>query len=86
MIVKSCFLILVFVIFASVSGIISFSNSGVIDSEVIHKGILVGIASMVGVFIGIKIIEKCIFQLIEKFYFAYMPYQYLEPPTLCLIS
>ncbi|EHT5418921.1 sulfite exporter TauE/SafE family protein [Campylobacter jejuni] len=49
---------LFFVIFASVSGIISFSNSGVIDSEVIHKGILVGIASMVGVFIGIKIIEK----------------------------
>ncbi len=85
MIVKSCFLILVFVIFASVSGIISF-QIGVIDSEVIHKGILVGIASMVGVFIGIKIIEKCIFQLIEKFYFAYMPYQYLEPPTLCLIS
>ncbi|AXP09439.1 sulfite exporter TauE/SafE family protein [Campylobacter hepaticus] len=49
---------LFFVIFASISGIISFSNSGVIDFEVIHKGVLVGIASMIGVFIGIKIIEK----------------------------
>lgn len=49
---------LFFVIFASVSGIISFANSGVINSEVIHKGILVGIASMIGVFMGIKIIEK----------------------------
>ncbi|MFQ6342464.1 sulfite exporter TauE/SafE family protein [Campylobacter sp. VTCC 70190] len=49
---------LFFVIFASVSGIISFANSGVIDSQIIHKGILVGVASMVGVFIGIKIIEK----------------------------
>ncbi|MBK1972051.1 sulfite exporter TauE/SafE family protein [Campylobacter sp. TTU-622] len=49
---------LFFVIFASISGIISFSNSNVIDSEVIHKGIIVGIASMIGVFMGIKIIEK----------------------------
>ncbi|EAJ0233974.1 sulfite exporter TauE/SafE family protein [Campylobacter coli] len=49
---------LFFVIFASISGIISFANSGVIDAEVIHKGVLVGFASMIGVFIGIKIIEK----------------------------
>ncbi|MBZ7935107.1 MULTISPECIES: sulfite exporter TauE/SafE family protein [Campylobacter] len=49
---------LFFVIFASISGILSLSTSGVIDHVVIHKGIIVGIASMIGVFIGIKIIEK----------------------------
>lgn len=49
---------LFFVIFASVSGVISLSNSGVIDNAVIHKGVIVGIASMIGVFIGIKIVEK----------------------------
>ncbi|MBZ7955798.1 sulfite exporter TauE/SafE family protein, partial [Campylobacter sp. RM17709] len=49
---------LFFVIFASISGVLSLSTSGVIDHVVIHKGIIVGIASMIGVFIGIKIIEK----------------------------
>lgn len=49
---------LFFVIFASISGMFSFVGSGVIDEEVIYKGILVGFASMVGVFIGIKIIEN----------------------------
>ncbi len=49
---------LFFVIFASISGIISFSYSQIIDLEIIHKGVLVGIASIFGVFIGIKIIEK----------------------------
>lgn len=49
---------LFFVIFASVSGIFSFAHSGVINTEVIQKGIIVGLASMVGVTLGIKIIEK----------------------------
>lgn len=49
---------LFFVIFASISGAFSLSNSGVIDTIVIHKGLIVGIASMIGVFIGIKMVEK----------------------------
>lgn len=49
---------LFFVIFASISGAISFFRTGVIDHSIVYKGIIVGIASMMGVLIGIKIMEK----------------------------
>lgn len=49
---------LFFVIFASISGSISFFYSGVIDDLVVYKGVIVGMASMIGVFTGIKIMEK----------------------------
>ncbi|PAF52148.1 sulfite exporter TauE/SafE family protein [Helicobacter sp. 13S00477-4] len=49
---------LFFVIFSSISGIISFHNSNVIDAQVLHIGIYIGIASMIGVWIGIKLIQK----------------------------
>ncbi|MCX2683473.1 sulfite exporter TauE/SafE family protein [Campylobacter sp. MIT 21-1685] len=49
---------LFFVIFASFSGILSLINSGILHSAIIESGIILGLASMVGVFLGIKIIEK----------------------------
>ncbi|KAA6228458.1 MULTISPECIES: sulfite exporter TauE/SafE family protein [unclassified Campylobacter] len=49
---------LFFVIPASFAGTFSFVKSGVIDYSVINSGIIVGIASMIGVFLGIKIIEN----------------------------
>ena len=49
---------LFFIIFASISGIFSFINSNIIDEQIIKKGFIVGIASIIGVFIGIKIMEK----------------------------
>ena len=49
---------LFFIIFASVSGSISFLRLDVINHLIIYKGIIVGIASMIGVLIGIKIMEK----------------------------
>ncbi|ANE36487.1 putative membrane protein, sulfite exporter TauE/SafE family [Campylobacter iguaniorum] len=49
---------LFFVVFASFSGTISFISSGVINKDIINAGITVGISSMIGVIIGIKIIEK----------------------------
>ncbi|RAZ24267.1 sulfite exporter TauE/SafE family protein [Campylobacter hyointestinalis] len=49
---------LFFVIFASLSGTISFISSGVINKDIVNAGISVGISSMIGVIIGIKIIEK----------------------------
>jgi len=49
---------LFFVIPASIAGSISFVQSGVIDLWVVQSGVIVGLASMIGVFIGIKIIEK----------------------------
>lgn len=55
---KAVPLSLFFIIFASISGIFSFINSNIINQEIIQKGLLVGIASMIGVFLGIKIIEK----------------------------
>lgn len=48
---------LFFVIFASISGTISLHNQNVIDTQVLHAGFYIGIASMVGVWIGIKLIE-----------------------------
>ncbi|MBF7043528.1 sulfite exporter TauE/SafE family protein [Campylobacter volucris] len=49
---------LFFVIFASISGISSFVYNNIIDKEILQIGILVGISSMFGVFLGIKIMEK----------------------------
>ncbi|MBF7046644.1 sulfite exporter TauE/SafE family protein [Campylobacter volucris] len=49
---------LFFVIFASISGISSFVYNDIIDKEILQIGILVGISSMFGVFLGIKIMEK----------------------------
>ncbi|PPB59632.1 sulfite exporter TauE/SafE family protein [Campylobacter hyointestinalis] len=49
---------LFFVIFSSLSGTISFISSGVINKDIVNAGITVGISSMIGVVIGIKIIEK----------------------------
>lgn len=49
---------LFFVIFASLSGISSFIYNGLIEKELLINGILVGCSSMLGVFLGIKIMEK----------------------------
>ncbi len=49
---------LFFVVFASISGVSSFILQGVIDNEVVMNGVYVGLDSMFGVFIGIKIIEN----------------------------
>ncbi|TXE82843.1 sulfite exporter TauE/SafE family protein [Campylobacter peloridis] len=49
---------LFFVIFASISGISSFVYNDIIDKEVLQNGSLVGISSMLGVYLGIKIMEK----------------------------
>ncbi|MBF7048801.1 sulfite exporter TauE/SafE family protein [Campylobacter volucris] len=49
---------LFFVIFASISGISSFVYNDIINKEILQIGILVGISSMFGVFLGIKIMEK----------------------------
>ncbi|TNB54971.1 sulfite exporter TauE/SafE family protein [Campylobacter helveticus] len=49
---------LFFVVFASFAGLLSFINANIINFELAQKGFIVGIASMIGVFIGIKIIEK----------------------------
>ncbi|MDO7253342.1 sulfite exporter TauE/SafE family protein [Helicobacter cappadocius] len=48
---------LFFVIFASISGTISLHNQNVIDTAVLYAGFYIGIASMMGVWIGIKLIE-----------------------------
>ncbi|MFG5141902.1 sulfite exporter TauE/SafE family protein, partial [Campylobacter lari] len=49
---------LFFVIFASISGISSFVYNDIIDKEVLQNGSLVGLSSMLGVYLGIKIMEK----------------------------
>lgn len=49
---------LFFVIFASISGTISFITQGVMTEKVVLNGFLVGLGSMLGVFVGIKIVEK----------------------------
>ncbi|PAF47581.1 hypothetical protein BKH46_03925 [Helicobacter sp. 12S02634-8] len=48
---------LFFVIFSSISGTISFHDSDVINTQVLHTGLCIGIASMVGVWIGIRLIQ-----------------------------
>lgn len=53
---------LFFVIFSSISGVISLSQTSHIDFE---KGIIVGLASMVGVFIGIWLKHK-VSDLLQK--------------------
>ncbi|TKX29276.1 hypothetical protein CQA38_04135 [Campylobacter sp. MIT 12-5580] len=49
---------LFFVIFASVSGTISFVTQGVIDESVVKNGIVIGLGSMLGVYLGIKIVQN----------------------------
>lgn len=51
-------LALFFVIFASISGSLSFWREGVIDASVLQNGISVGLGGLLGVFLGIKIVEK----------------------------
>lgn len=48
---------LFFVIFSSISGTISFHYAGVIDSQVLQIGFYVGIFSIVGVWIGIRLVQ-----------------------------
>ncbi|PAF47202.1 hypothetical protein BKH41_07940 [Helicobacter sp. 12S02232-10] len=48
---------LFFVIFSSISGTISFQNHNVIDAQVLHTGIYIGVASILGVWLGIKLIQ-----------------------------
>lgn len=50
-------LALFYVLFASISGTFSFVRENVIDESVIHSGIVVAIGSLVGVYIGTKIME-----------------------------
>ncbi|OCX43546.1 hypothetical protein A7X81_00880 [Campylobacter ornithocola] len=49
---------LFFVIFASISGVSSFIYNDIIDKEVLLNGSLVGLSSMLGVYLGIKIMGK----------------------------
>lgn len=49
---------LFYILFASLAGTLSFVREGVIDESVIHSGTMVGIGSLVGVYIGTKIMEK----------------------------
>ena len=49
---------LFYILFASIAGTLSFVREGVIDAQVIQNGALVGIGSLLGVFIGTKIMEK----------------------------
>ncbi|EAH5983020.1 sulfite exporter TauE/SafE family protein [Campylobacter upsaliensis] len=49
---------LFFVVFASLAGLFSFINANIITYELAQKGVIVGVASMIGVFVGIKIMEK----------------------------
>ena len=48
---------LFYILFASIAGTLSFMRENVIDSSVIHNGIMVGVGSLVGVYIGTKIME-----------------------------
>lgn len=49
---------LFFVIFASISGTISFYSEGIITKEVFINGVLIGLGSMLGVLLGIKIVQS----------------------------
>ncbi len=51
-------LALFFVVFASVAGTFSFYMSGVINASVVANGVAVGIGSLLGVWVGIKIIAN----------------------------
>lgn len=55
---KISVLSLFFIIFSSVSGSYSLLSHGVIDSNIVHIGLIVGVASMVGVSTGIFMMEK----------------------------
>lgn len=51
-------LALFYVLFASISGTFSFVRESVVDESVIHSGVIVAIGSLVGVYIGTKIMEQ----------------------------
>lgn len=48
---------LFFVIFSSISGTISFHNTDVINKQVFQMGLCIGVSSMLGVWIGIRLIQ-----------------------------
>ncbi|PAF42012.1 sulfite exporter TauE/SafE family protein [Helicobacter sp. 11S03491-1] len=54
---KSVPLGLFFVVFSSISGTISLHRQHIIDAQVLHAGFYIGVASMVGVYLGIKLIQ-----------------------------
>lgn len=49
---------LFFIVFASSAGAFSFLKEGIIDESIFYKGVIVAIGSLLGVFIGTKIMEK----------------------------
>ncbi|MDO4673896.1 sulfite exporter TauE/SafE family protein [Campylobacter sp.] len=49
---------LLFVLFASLSGTISFFYFDILNFEILKKGILIGISSMIGVLMGIQFLNK----------------------------
>ncbi|TQR61619.1 sulfite exporter TauE/SafE family protein [Campylobacter troglodytis] len=49
---------LFYVLFASVAGSLSFWREGVLDETVFQYGITVGLGSLIGVYLGIKILER----------------------------
>ncbi len=55
---KCTALSLFFIIFSSISGAFSFLRQGIIDQEMLYIGLLVGMASIVGVSLGIYWIKK----------------------------
>lgn len=55
---KTVCISLFFIIFASIAGTFSFFRQGYISEKVLIGGILIGISSMLGVFLGIKLMEK----------------------------
>lgn len=49
---------LFYVLFASISGSFSFFREGILDEKLIQNGVIVAIGSLIGVYIGTKIMEK----------------------------
>lgn len=48
---------LFFVMCASISGTLSFSNNGILEYKVIHAGLVIGCFSIIGVLIGSRILD-----------------------------
>lgn len=55
---KTVCISLFFIIFASLAGSFSFFRQGYIDEDILVSGVLIGLSSMLGVFLGIKLMEK----------------------------
>ncbi|MGX2982425.1 sulfite exporter TauE/SafE family protein [Helicobacter sp. 23-1045] len=49
---------LFYILFASVAGSLSFAREGVLNESVVTMGVAVGVGSLLGVFIGTKMMEK----------------------------